>query len=218
MLDRHVDGDDEQAAAEQHARDEATEEQGTNRYAARGQRVDDHVVRRRNQHALAGTRNRDGRRELRRVAGLDHHRDLHGAQRRDIGHSRARNAAEEHRSHDIHMREAAAESSDQRIRKREQAVGNTADAHDLTGEDKERNRHQRERVNRFTHLLHERHQRHVHVEHRDGRRAGQRKGNRHARDDKDEERTEQERNRQLMVKHYRAPPSWLSAFSSGSSR
>ena len=130
----------------------------------------------RNEDALAGTRNRDGRGELRRIASLDHHRDLDRTQRRNIGNSRTGNAAKEHTGNNIYMRQSATEPADQHIGEGQQTVSDTTDAHDLTSQDEERNGHQRKAVDGLTHLLNQRHERHVHIKHREGCRTSQCKG------------------------------------------
>ncbi len=148
--------------------------------AARGQRVDDRVVRRRNHQRLHRPADRYVGGEDARVAGLDHLRDHHRADRRGVGHRRSRDAAEQRAGKDVHQRQSAADEADEDPGEVDQARRHAALGHDAAGQHEERNRQQREVVGAVGDLQHHRFERDVDPERGDDRRQAERVGDRHA--------------------------------------
>ena len=142
-------GADHQAGRQQRARQVAGQEQAAHGDAARGRRVDDHVVARRNEQALAGGGDGDGDGEIVVVALADHHRDEDGAQGRGVRRRGAGDAAKEVGRDDVDHRQAAAHPADQRVRQRDQLIGDAAGAHEHAHGDEERHGHQGERTDAF---------------------------------------------------------------------
>ena len=77
-------------------------------------------------------------REVEVVALAHHLRDEERAERRDVGHRRARNAAEEHAVEHVDVGEPAAEAPDQHGRKIDQHARDPAARRDVAGEDEQR--------------------------------------------------------------------------------
>ena len=144
---RDVEAQDHQRQAEQHARDDAGDEQVRDRDRAAGrERIDHRVVRGRDQQRLQRARDGDVHGEEARIAGLDHLRDHHRADRGGVGDRGARDAAEEGRGEDVHQRQAAADEADEHLGEVDDARRHAAFGHDAAGEDEERDREQREVV------------------------------------------------------------------------
>ncbi len=152
--DRHDIGRDHQQRRHQQPGQDAGGEQRDDRdAAARRQRIDDHVVARRNQNSDERGADRDVDGDVRRVAAPFHHRDHDRADRRRVGDCRARNAAEQGRGRDVDLGQAAAEPAEQRHREIDEFFRDSAIEHDLAGIDEERNGEQRVDVHARRHAL-----------------------------------------------------------------
>ena len=181
------------AGAEEQARQHAGEEERRHRdRAAGGERIENGVVRRRDQHRLHRAADRDVGGEDLRVALLDHLRDQHRADRRGVGDRRAGDAAEERRGDDVDERQAAAHRADEDPRQVDEANRHAALGHDRAGEDEERDREQREAVDAARDLDHHRLERHVDPERAEDRGEAERVGDRHADHAQHHERAEQD--------------------------
>ena len=90
----------------------------------------------------ATTAVRDGERgrEVEVVALAHHLRDQEGAERRDVGHRRAGDAAEEHAVEDVDVGEPAAEAADEHGGEVDDDARHAAARGDVAGEDEERRR------------------------------------------------------------------------------
>ena len=178
---RDVEAQDHQRQAEHQARDDAGDEQVRDRDRAAGrERIDHRVVRGRDQQRLQRARDGDVHGEQPRIAGLDHLRDHHRADRRGVGDRRARDAAEHRRGEDVHQREAAADEADEHLGEVDEARRHAAFGHDAAGEDEERDRQQREIVHAVGGLEHDGFERQVDPQRREDRREAERIGDRHA--------------------------------------
>ena len=89
-------------------------------------------------------RGRDGERggEVLVVALAHHLRHQEGAERRDVGHRRARDAAEEHAVEHVDVGQTAAEAADQDRREVDQHARHAAAGGDVAGQDEQRRRQQ----------------------------------------------------------------------------
>ena len=96
-----------------------------------GDRVDDHVVRRRDQQRDDGGVHRDVDGVVLGVAALLHLRDHDAADRRGVRDGGARDAAEQGRGDDVDLAEAAAQMPDEAGREADQAVGDAAAHHQV---------------------------------------------------------------------------------------
>ena len=178
---RDVEAQDHQRQAEHQARDDAGDEQVRDRDRAAGrERIDHRVVRGRDQQRLQRARDGDVDGEQPRIAGLDHLRDHHRADRGGVGDRRARDAAEHRRGEDVHQRKAAADEADEHLGEVDEARRHAAFGHDAAGEDEERDRQQREVVHAVGGLEHDGFERQVDPERREDRREAERIGDRHA--------------------------------------
>src|SRR5262245_21999842 len=135
---------DQRQTKEQGWNDAAHEQVSYGDRPARGDRINDHVVRGRDEKRLQRARDRDIDREQARIAVLDHLRDHHRADRRSIGDGRARDATEHRGGDDVDERHSATNEADEHLSQVHEALGHTADGHDRAGEDEERNGQQRE--------------------------------------------------------------------------
>ena len=148
--------------------------------AARRQRIDDGIVRRRDEQRLQRARDRDVDREQARIAVLDHLRDHHRADRGGVGDRRSGDAAEEGGGEDIHQRQPAANPSDENLGEVDEALRHAAFAHDGAGEDEEGDGEQREIVGTVGDLQHHRFERQVDPPGGGDRREAERIRHRHA--------------------------------------
>ena len=170
-----------QRQAEQETRDGAGEEEVADRdEAAGGERIDDGVVRGRDQQRLqrAGDGDVDG--EEARIAVLDHLRDHHRADRGGVGDRRAGDAAEEGRGEDVDQRQPAADPADEDFGEIDEPLRHAAFAHDGAGEDEEGDGEEREIVGAVGDLQHHRFERQVDPQRRADRGEPERIGDRHA--------------------------------------
>ena len=133
---------DHQPDADQHAGDDAGEEQAADRHVA-GRAVDHRHDAGRNQVGHR-RRRRDQRRGERAVVAFLRHvvRDR-AAQHGDVGHRRARDAGEEHAEQRHHLREPAAQVPDQRLRQPDHPGRDVGRRHQLADQQEERHREQR---------------------------------------------------------------------------
>ena len=178
---RDVEAQDHQRQAEHQARDDAGDEQVRDRDRAAGrERIDHRVVRGRDQQRLQRARDGDVDGEQPRIAGLDHLRDHHRADRRGVGDRRAGDAAEHRRGEDVHQRQPAADEADEHLGEVDQARRHAAFGHDAAGEDEERDREQREIVHAVGGLEHDGFERQVDPQRREDRGKPERIGDRHA--------------------------------------
>ncbi len=185
----------DQREPEQQRRDHAAHEQMRDRdRAAGGERIDDHVVRGRQQQRLqrAGDGDVDG--EQARIAVLDHLRDHHRADRRGIGDGRAGEAAEHGRGDDVDQRHAAANEADEDLGEVDEAFGHAADGHDRAGKDEERDRQQREAAHAAGDLEHHRFERDVDPQRGEDGGEAERIGDRHAQEAQDREAADENEN------------------------
>ena len=178
-------GDDEaqhhQRQPQQQARDDAGDEQMRHRHRAAGrQRVDDRVVRGRDQQRLQRARDRHVDGEQARIAVLDHLRDHHRADRGGVGDRRAGDAAEHGRGQDVDQRQPAADEADEHLGQVDDALGHAAFGHDGAGENEERDGQQREVVHAVGRLEHDGFERQAHPDRGEDGGEAQRIGDRHA--------------------------------------
>jgi hypothetical protein len=180
-MDRH------HAEREQDARHDAGEEKPRDRdRAARHVGIDDHRVRGGDDRPEIGGRRDDRGREadpvdLRELA----HEDRR--ERARVGDRRARDrrhaGAGEHRD----LREPAGDAADEGVGELDQPLSQATADHQLAGKHEERDRHQREGVDRVHHALRQ----HVEIDaahgERDERREAEREGERHPEQRDDEE-------------------------------
>ena len=138
-------GDDEDrhghAGADQEARNDAGREHGGHRLV-RHPGVDDGDDRRRDDGCDDGSGDGKRRGEIEVVALAHHLRDQEGAERRHVGHRRARDAAEEHAVDDVDVGEAAAEAADHGRGKIDDDARDSAAGGDVAGENEQRRREQ----------------------------------------------------------------------------
>ena len=144
LLNRDDVGADHQDDGQQSAGQVASQEQAAHGDAAGGGGVDDHVMARGDQQALAGGGDGDSGGEVGVVALIDHHGDHDGADGSGISRSGTGNTAEEVGSHDVDHGHAAAHPADAGIRQRDQLFGDAAGAHEHAHGDEERHGHQAE--------------------------------------------------------------------------
>ncbi len=112
---------------------------------------DDHQDRRRNDDREDRRHGGDRDREIHVVAFLHLRVDEELGLARRVGGRGSGDAGEEHRQHDVDLREAARQVADHRPRPVEQPVGDAAGVHQVGGEQEERHREQQERVERREH-------------------------------------------------------------------
>ena len=135
--------DDHDPDAHQHAGNHAAEEQLADRHL--GQRAIDHHRDRRRDHRADGRgRGDDGAGEGLVEAAVLHRLDLDDAQAHRFGKGRTGHAGKQHRGKNADVREAAAHVADHRAGEAENPVGHAAGVHQVSGEDEERDRQQRE--------------------------------------------------------------------------
>ena len=192
-------GDDEhephQRQPEQKTRDGAGEKKVADRdEAAGGERIDDGVVRRRDQQRLqrAGDGHVDG--EEPRITVLDHLRDHHRADRGGIGDRRSGDAAEEGRGEDVDQRQPAADPADEDFCEIDEPLRHAAFAHDRAGEDEEGDGEKREIVGAVGDFQHHRFERQIDPKRGADRGEPERIGDRHAEQAEDREAADQEEN------------------------
>ena len=150
----------DQRETEQERRDDpAHEKLGDRHRSAGGQRIDDHVVRGRQQQRLQRAGNGDIDGEQARIAVADHLRNHHRAHRSGIGHGRAGDAAEQGGGDDVHQRHPAANETHEHLGEIDQALGHASHRHDGAGENEEGDREQREAAHAARHFEHDRFQR-----------------------------------------------------------
>ncbi len=148
--------------------------------AAGGQRIDHHVVRRRDQQRLQRARDGDVDGEQARIAGLDHLRDHHRADRGGVGDRRAGDRAEHGRGQQVDQRQAAADEADEDLGEIDDALRHPAFAHDGAGEDEERDREQRKVVHAVGRLERDGLERNAHPQRGGDGGETERVGDRHA--------------------------------------
>src|SRR6516165_1796275 len=147
----------DQRQTEQQSGDDAAHEQVSHRdRAAGGDRINDHVVRGRDEKRLQRARDRDIDGEQARIAVLDHLRNHYRADRRGIGDGRTRDAAEHGGGDDVDERHPAADEADEDLGEVDEAFGHAADRHDRAGENEERDCQQRETAHAARDLEHHR--------------------------------------------------------------
>ena len=144
FLHRDDVGTDHQDDCQQSAGQVACQEQAADGDAACSGSVDDHVVARGNQQALAGRGDGNSGGEVGIVTLIDHHGDHDGADGCSISRSRAGNAAEEVRCNDVNHCHTAAHPADAGVCQSDQLFGDAAGAHEHAHGDEERNSHQTE--------------------------------------------------------------------------
>ena len=131
-------------------------------------------------------------REIAIEAALDHLRNHRAADRGHVRNRRTGHAAEEQIRQHIDLAEAAADMTDQAGGKTDQAFGNAAAQHQLTGKDEQRNRDQRDRTGAGRELLGGENQRQVEMQYHQHRGRGQRVRNRHTREQQQAEGQKQQ--------------------------
>ncbi len=138
-------GGDEIADRQHQRRQQPGENQrGDRDLAARGQRIDDHVVAGRHQRADQRGMGGDVDRVVHVVAFPLHHRDHHRAHRRHVRDRRTRDPTEQRAGDDVRHPEPATDVTDQAFRQFDDPMGDAAVKHQFAGEDEERNRQERE--------------------------------------------------------------------------
>ncbi len=141
-----------QRTADQEARAEARDEQLADRHFRR-HAVEDHRDRRRDDHAeLRGGRLQRGGVGP-RIAVPDQRRDQDRADRERRRHARPGDRREDHAGQHARRREPALDAADDRLRELDEARRDAARLHQVAGEDEERDRGERELVDRREHLL-----------------------------------------------------------------
>ena len=148
----HDDTHDDHAHTQQDAGQQTGHEQRADGHAARSQRIDDHVMAGRNEHALAGGGDGQADGKILVVSLLLHHRDHDRAQRGHVRHGGAGDAAEEHGVKHVHIGQTAAETAHSQVGQVDNLLGDAARTHELAHDDKERNGKQREVVGAIHHL------------------------------------------------------------------
>ncbi len=162
------------------AGDDAAEKQRADR-DVRHHSVDHERQRRRDDRPERRGCGGDADGELGRVAVILHRLDLDRAETGGIRDRGARHAGEDHRADDVHVREPAAHPARERHREIVDAVGDAGRVHQVAGEDEERHREQRKRVDAACHAMQDHEVRQTCDEMRvDERRARERDENRHA--------------------------------------
>ena len=163
--------------------------------------VEDHRDRRRDDDGEARRGRGDRRGESARIAAPHHRRHDHRAGRGHVGDRRAGDLGEEHRLHDVHMRQPAADEADQRHAEIHQPARDRRRVHDRAGEDEHRDGEQRKALRALVHG-----QRHVgqHVgalRQQDRRRGddAERDGDRHVDEDEDDQRDEHQEDGHVRV-------------------
>ena len=199
-------GADHQDDGQQSAGQVACQEQAAHGDAACGGGVDDHVVARGDQQALAGGGDGDSGGEVGVVALIDHHGDHDGADGSSICGSRTGNAAEEVGSNDVDHCHAAAHPADAGVSQSDQLFGDAAAAHEDAHGDEEGDGHQAEGRNALDHQAADIGQRlalHHHAQH-----AGQANGvcDGEAQEDHDEEADKKDNDCQCLDCHISSPP------------
>ena len=81
-----------------------------------------------------------------RVTRIGHRLHFDSAEPARVGDGRARHAREYHRSDDVHVSEPARDVPHEDAREGEDALGDAEGVHETPGEDEQRNREERERV------------------------------------------------------------------------
>ena len=171
----------------QEARKDAGDEQMRHRLLG-GRAVEDHADRRRDDDGDGAGGGQHAGREFLVVALLAQRRVHQPADRSHGGGARPRDRAEDGAGSDRGQRQAAPHPADHRHHPGDDPLGDSAHAHQLAGEDEERDRHQRELVHAAEHHLVNRGQRHLHEEQEDDRRGGEQ-------DDEDREAEDQKTDR-----------------------
>ena len=180
---------DQRQTKEQGWDDAAHEQVSHGDRPARGDRINDHVVRGWHEKRLQRARDRDIDREQARITVFDHLRNHHRADRRGIGHRRSRDATEHRRGDDVDERHAATNEADEHFGEVDQTFRHTADGHDRAGEDEERNGQQREPAHPAGDLKHYRFKRDSGIERGENGGNAERIGDRHAHQADDGETT-----------------------------
>ena len=157
---------------------------------------------RRDEHALTGRRHRQADGEILVIALLDHHRDDDRAQRGNVRHGGAGDAAEEHRIQHVHVGQTAAEAADRQIRQIDNLFGNAARAHKFAHHDEKRNREQREVVRTIHHLPNENGEVRARDQRAAQRREQHRKGNRHPHQQQEHKSADQNQTGQRRGRHF----------------
>ena len=156
--------DDERQPQQQGRNDAGHEQVGDRDRPAGGDRINDHVVRGRDQKRLQRARDRDVDGEQARIAILDHLRNHHRADRRGVGDRRSGDAAEHRGGDDVDQRHSAANEADEHLGEVDEALGHAADRHDRAGENEERDCQQRKSAHAAGDLEHHRFERDAGVE------------------------------------------------------
>ena len=115
--------------------------------------VNDHGCGGRDDHTHGRGCHRDTGRSFRRVAFLLHGGDQDGAQSRGICHRGTGDAAEDHGRHDVHFAQTAAHRAQQLHAEVDDALGDTAGIHQLTGQHKQRHGDHQLAVSAVPHAL-----------------------------------------------------------------
>src|SRR5690606_10995321 len=129
--------------------------------------------------------------------------------RRRIGNRGSGHAREHHARDDRHMREAAADVPDQRAGERQQQSRDAAGVHQHAGDEEERNREERERVDALDQRGRENVQRHLTAHREDERQGGEPHGEKHRHPQRQapQERPHQQAERQELLQHQDLPRS-----------
>ena len=160
--------------------------------AACRDRVDDQVVRGRDQQRddRGGDHDVDG--IIGAIAAPAHLRDHQPANGRGVGHGRAGNAAEHDRGNDADLAQAAAQMSDKCGGEIDKSRRDAAANHEVTGIDEERDRHQNEDGDARCHALEHHQRRQAEIKDRQERGDAEAKGDRRSDDKKCGERAKEQ--------------------------
>lgn len=164
LLVRNDTSHNQQCCRQQNTGDDTAQEQAAAGNAACRHRINDHVMRRRNNHGLRCGCNGDVDRIIAVIALLFHQRDHRRADGRNIRRRAAGNRTEEGRSQNVDICHAAAETAYEDICEIHELIGYTAAHHNLACEDKKRNCQQAEGLNAGRQSLPDNHDRNFQIQ------------------------------------------------------